>query len=317
MKKFNLGKSDITVSQLCFGALPMGPLQANISPKEGGDMIRQAIELGINFIDTAELYQTYEHILRGTQGFSGEVVIASKSVAKDYKGMEAAIQGALKELKRDVIDIFHLHSARDSADVFKKREMALQCILDYKQKGYVRAAGVATHNVEVAELASSLSEIDIVHPLINKEGRGIINGNTSDMVKAIEKCDLAGKGVYAMKALAGGNLVGELYEAVSFVRNIKGMHSIAMGMIKKEELELNIKIFNDEITSSEMIPELKNTKKIFVWDFLCKKCGACLDACPNKALNMNDQEIVVVDHDKCILCGYCYPVCPEFAIRMI
>lgn len=316
MKYNKLGLTDITVSQLCFGVLPVGPMQANISPEEGGVLIRQGLENGINFMDTAELYGTYEHILKGIEGFSGEVVIASKSMAPDYKGMEGAIQGALKALKRDFIDIFHMHAARANTEVFKERENALQCILDYKEKGYVRAAGIATHNVEVAELASTIPEIDIVHPLINKSSRGILNGTAEDMAKAVEKCALAGKGLYAMKALAGGTLIDQLFEAVSFVRNLKGMDSVAVGMIKEEELKLNLKIFNDEIVNSEMLPALKNTKKIFVWDFLCKKCGICIKACPNGALEMGDN-MVVVNHDNCILCGYCYPACPEFAIRMI
>jgi len=316
MKYNKLGLTDITVSQLCFGVLPMGPMQANISPEEGGALIRLGLESGINFMDTAELYGTYEHILKGTKGFSGEFVIASKSMAADYKGMEGAIQGALKALKRDVIDIFHIHAARASTEVFKEREGALQCILDYREKGYVRAAGVATHNVKVVELASTMPEIDIVHPLINKSSRGILNGTPEDMAEAIEKCALAGKGLYAMKALAGGTLIDQLFEAVSFVRNLKGMHSVAVGMIKEEELKLNLKIFNDEIVNTEMLPVLKNTKKIFVWDFLCKKCGICINACPNGALEMGEN-MVVVDHDNCILCGYCYPACPEFAIRMI
>ena len=316
MKYSKLGLTDITVSQLCFGVLPMGPMQANISPEEGGTLIRQGLESGINFMDTAELYGTYEHILKGIEGFSGEVVIASKSMATDYKGMETAIQGALKALKRDVIDIFHMHAARASTEVFKERENALQCILDYREKGYVRAAGIATHNVEVVELASTIPEIDIVHPLINKSSRGIVNGTAADMAKAIEKCHAAGKGLYAMKALAGGNLVGELLEAVSFVRNTKGIHSIAVGMIRKEELELNLKIFNGDVITFDMLSKLKNTKKIFVRDSLCEKCCICIDACPNSALHLGNENIEV-DHGKCILCGYCYPACPQFAIRLI
>ena len=316
MKYNKLGLTDISVSQLCFGVLPMGPLQANISSDEGGALIRQALENGINFLDTAQLYGTYEHILKGIKGFSGEVVIVSKSFAPDYKGMEEAIQGALKALNRDVIDVFHLHAARVTPKVFEERAGALECILDYKEKGYVRAAGVATHNVEVVELAATMPEIDVIHPLINKVSRGILNGTAVDMAKAIEKCATAGKGLYAMKALAGGTLIDQLFDAVSFVRNLKGMHSMAVGMIHEEELKLNLKIFNDEIVSSEMMPVLKNAKKICVVDVLCKRCGICLKACPNGAIEIKDKKILI-DQENCILCGYCHPACPEFAIRMI
>lgn len=316
MKYNKLGLTDISVSQLCFGVLPLGPLQAKVSPQEGGALIRQSLEAGINFLDTAELYGTYEHILNGIKGFSGEFVIASKSAATDYKGMETSIQGALKALNRDVVDIFHIHAARSNKEVFKQREGALQCILDYKEKGYVRAVGVATHDVEVVELAANTPEIDVIHPLINKIGRGILNGDTASMTKAIEKCGQAGKGLYAMKALAGGVLIDQLLDAFNFVRNLSGMHSVAVGMISKDELKLNLKIFNDEAIDPEILSGLKNTKKILVKDFLCKKCGICIKVCPNSALEIAG-ESAVVDHEKCILCAYCYPVCPEFAIRMI
>ncbi len=57
-----LGQSGLEVSRLCFGALTIGPLQRNLTAEEGGAIIRHALELGVNFIDTAELYGTYEHI---------------------------------------------------------------------------------------------------------------------------------------------------------------------------------------------------------------------------------------------------------------
>lgn len=316
MELRNLGCTEITVSELCFGALPMGPLQANLTVEEGGKLIREALESGINFIDTAQMYQTYNHIAHGLKGFSGDVVVATKSAAHDYQGMENAVQEALKVLNRDVIDIFHLHAARVTPNVFKEREGALKCLLDYKDKGYIRAIGISTHNIKVVEKAAEIQEIDIVYPIINKTGRGILEGTVEDMLAAIEKCDIAGKGLYAMKVLAGGNLIGELLEAIKFGRNIKGMDSISIGMIRKEELELNLKIFNNESITEDMLPKVISTKKLFILERFCKKCGKCIKACPNGAMELGEKS-VKVNHDICLLCGYCYPVCPEFAIRMV
>jgi aryl-alcohol dehydrogenase-like predicted oxidoreductase len=58
----NLGNTGINVSKLCFGGLIIGPLQANLPSYQGAQIILKAIELGVNFIDTAELYGTYPHI---------------------------------------------------------------------------------------------------------------------------------------------------------------------------------------------------------------------------------------------------------------
>ena len=316
MKKYSLGKTGIKVTELCFGVLPLGPLQANISVEAGAKLIRKALEKGINFIDTAEVYQTYPYIKKALEGYDDEVIIATKSNVKTYGEMEKSIKDALKSLNRTYIDIFHLHAARVTPSVFEERAGAFQCLKDYKEKGIIRAIGISTHVVGVVRRAAEIEEIDIIFPIINKLGMGILGGSVNDMIKAISEAHKAEKGLYAMKALAGGRLIGELETSINYVRDIKAISSIAVGMIGENELELNIKIFNNEEISQELFyKKIKPTKKLFISSF-CKGCGTCVKACPNNALSLKNGK-AVVDHKLCILCGYCNPVCPEFAIRLI
>ena len=316
MKKCFLGKTGIKVTEMCFGALPIGPLQANISVEKGAKLIRAALERGINFIDTAEVYQTYPHVKKALEGYKGEVIIATKSFAKTYAEMKKSVNDALKSLDRDYIDIFLLHAAKVTPLVFEERAEALQCLKDYKSKGVIRAIGISTHVVEVVRRAAEIKEIDIIFPIINKLGIGIVGGSIEDMIKAISEAHKAGKGLYAMKALGGGHLIDQLEEAFNFVRNIKGISSIAVGMVNQEELEVNLKIFNDEEIPQELLTQkIKPSKRLFISRF-CKGCGTCVKACPNNALSLKNGK-AVVDHNLCILCGYCNPVCPEFVIRLI
>jgi aryl-alcohol dehydrogenase-like predicted oxidoreductase len=316
MKKYSLGKTGIAVTEMCFGALPIGPLQANISVEKGAKLIRAVLEKGINFIDTAEAYRTYPHIKKALEGYNGEVIIATKSSAKTYKKMEQSIKDALESLGRSYIDIFFLHAARVTPSVFEERAGAFQCLKDYKEKRVIRAIGISTHAVGIVRRAAEIKEIDIIFPIINKLGMGIIGGSVDDMVEAISEAHKAGKGLYAMKALAGGHLIDQLEESFNFVRNIKGISSIAVGVVKQEELELNLKIFNDEEISQELLTQkIKPSKRLFILS-LCKGCGTCVKTCPNNALFLENGK-AVVDHKLCILCGYCNPVCPEFAIRLI
>ena len=316
MKKYSLGKTGIKVTELCFGALPIGPLQANISVEEGAELIRAALERGINFIDTAEAYKTYPHIKKALEGYNKEVIIATKSSAETYKKMEQSIKNALESLGQTCLDIFLLHAARVTPSVFEERAGALQCLKDYKSKGVIRAIGISTHVMGVVKRAAEIKEIDIIFPIINKLGMGIIDGSVDDMVKAISEADKAGKGLYAMKALAGGHLIDQLEESFNFVRNIQGISSIAVGMVNQEELELNLKIFNDEDVSQELLThKIKPGTRLFILSF-CKGCGTCVNTCPNNALSLENGK-AVVDHKLCILCGYCNPACPEFAIRLI
>lgn len=316
MKKYSLGKTGIKVTEMCFGALPIGPLQANISIEEGAELIRAALERGINFIDTAEAYKTYPHIKKALEGYNKEVIIATKSSAKTYKEMEQSIEYALTSLNRTDIDIFLLHAAKVTPLVFEERAGALQCLKDYKSKGIIRAIGISTHVVEVVRRAAEIKEIDVIFPIINKLGMGIVNGSVDDMINAISEAHKAGKGLYAMKALAGGHLIDQLEESFNFVRDMKVITSIAVGMVNQEELEINLKIFNDEKIPQELLPQkIKPSKRLFISRF-CKGCGTCVKACPNNALSLKNGK-AVVDHKLCILCGYCNPVCPEFAIRLI
>jgi aryl-alcohol dehydrogenase-like predicted oxidoreductase len=304
------------VTELCFGALPIGPLQANISVERGAKLIRAALEKGINFIDTAEGYKTYPHIKKALEGYNEELIIATKSGAKTYQEMEQSIKDALVSLDRNYIDIFLLHAARVTPSVFEERAGALQCLQDYKAKGVLRAIGISTHAVEVVRRAAEIKEIDIIFPIINKLGIGIVGGSVEDMIKAISEAHKAGKGLYAMKALGGGHLIDQLEEAFNFVRNIKGISSLAVGMVSLEELELNLKIFNaEEIPKGLFAQKIKPSKRLFISSF-CEGCGTCVKTCPNNALSLENGK-AVVNHKLCLLCGYCNPVCPEFAIRLI
>lgn len=316
MKRGYLGKTGIEVTELCFGALPLGPLQSRMPEEQAVKLILAALNSGINFIDTAELYQTQIAIGKALQQFKGDnVVIATKSTASTYEDMEKSVLKAIAELGRDYIDIFLIHAAKVTPQVFADRSGALKCLLDYKAKGIIRAIGISTHAVSVVEKAAEVEEIDVIFPIINRLGIGIIGGTKEDMLHAIEKAEKAGKGLFAMKALAGGHLINDLKDSFNFVRNIPGIVSVAVGMVSMQELEIDLKLFNNENIPENLASGLKSTKTLLVSRF-CLGCGTCAEACPNNALSIIDGK-AVVNKTLCLLCGYCNPVCPEFAIRLI
>lgn len=311
-----LGKSGLKVSELCFGSLTMGPLQANMPVDDGAKVILEALNSGVNFIDTAQVYQTYPYIKKALSQFSGEVIIASKSYATRYDEMKEAVHEACCQLERDYIDIFLLHAAKEDKRVFEKRADALSCLMDLKKEGIIRAIGISTHAIEVVEKAADVPEIDIVFPLINQKGLGIIGGTPEDMILAIHKVHQHGKGIYAMKALAGGYLINQILEAIQFIRGITAIQSIAIGMNHVRELKTNLKIFNnEEINVDELAAEGLKRKKLFVSRF-CEGCGTCIEHCPNSALSLAGSR-VEVDEGLCLTCGYCVPHCPIFALRII
>jgi aryl-alcohol dehydrogenase-like predicted oxidoreductase len=317
MEKVMLGSTGIEVTKLCFGALPMGPLQKNMSVDDCADLVEAVLKSGINFIDTAQMYMTYKPIAIALKRVSERPVIATKSAAATYEDMDFAVNQALNELGVDRIDIFHLHAARGDENVFEERKEALRCLHDYKKKGIIKAVGISNHSTIVTALAAERDDIDIVYPIINKKGLGILHGNVKEMEKSIEKCVESGKGVYLMKVLGGGSLASDYKSAMEYAFSIKGIHAISLGMVSKEELLYNIEYFNNNGLTDGKLPDIKKLNKVFkVLDFVCNFCKSCIETCPNNAI-VERKGKAFIDKDKCLTCGYCVGACPTFAIRMI
>ena len=144
---------------------------------------------------------------------------------------------------------------------------------------------------------------------------GIIGGTIDDMLNAINKVRQVGKGLYAMKALAGGHLINDIKDAYTFARNVSGISSVAVGMVTPQELDINIRLFNNEDIKASELPSKVAANKQLIISFLCKGCGTCVETCPSSALRL-ENGTAIVDKKSCLLCGYCNPVCPEFAIRL-
>jgi aryl-alcohol dehydrogenase-like predicted oxidoreductase len=202
MQKVKLGNTKLLVSKLCFGTLPMGLLEANMPLKKGAELIRKAVLSGVNFIDTAHTYGTYRHIFEAKKGMKIKPVIATKTAAVTISETKRQIEKAIKELGVDKIDIFLIHAARE-IHPFEKFKQTLKILLQYKSKNLIGYVGIATHVATVVKEAAKIDDMDIIHPLINSAGLGIINGTLSDMKEAINTAHRNGKGIYVMKSLGG------------------------------------------------------------------------------------------------------------------
>ncbi|MDA8336950.1 MAG: aldo/keto reductase [Peptococcaceae bacterium] len=310
-----LGNTGIRVSRLAFGSLTIGPLQAGLPLARGAGVIRAALELGVNFIDTAELYGTYPYIREAIRGRSRDVVIASKSYAYTRQGMRESLDRARRELDRDYVDIFLLHE-QESGLTIRGHAAALDFLLEAKQAGLVRAVGLSTHWVQAVRDAAWLVELDVLHPLFNAAGLGIRGGTADDMLAAVREACAAGKGVYAMKALGGGNLKYPPRDAFSFVRRQREFASVAVGMQSVAEVRANVALFSDREVPDDVLREVERIPRRLVADEGCTLCGTCVASCPQKVLRLGPRG-PVVDEGGCLHCGYCGAACPEFLLRIV
>ena len=317
MKKKLLGNTGLEVSIAGFGVLPMGPSQLALPLEEGAEIIRYALQNGINFIDTAQYYRTYPYIRHALEMESFEnLVICSKSLSWDYEGMMEAILEAREELGRDVIDIFLMHEVRSGQ--LELRSGAWEALKDAKAKGLVRAIGISTHHVDITLAAASMEDLDVIFPLFNYAGLGIRSGESfataDEMYEAIKACHAAGKGVFSMKAFGGGNLTAHYQQALDYVYSKTEIDSVMIGFGKLSEVD-DLLSYLDGSMNPSYNPDVSK-KKVYINQEDCEGCGSCKNTCPAGAIFYNENGLAEVNHEKCLTCGYCSPVCPVRAVIM-
>jgi len=316
MEYRQLGNTGLLVSRLCFGSLTMSPLQRNLTAKEGGALLERAYDKGVNFVDTADLYDNYEHVKTGLKNIGkNNIIISSKSYAYDRKTAEETLTRALKSIDRDYIDIFMLHE-QESVHTIRGHWDAVEFFVKMREKGHIRALGLSTHHVAGVTGANKHEVFEVLHPICNFKGIGIQDGTIEDMIEALEFSKTAGKGIYGMKPLGGGNLISNLEEAFAFALEQDVMDSFAVGMQSIEEIEDNVNRFEGKVSSGNILEKIKRQdRRLHIADW-CRRCGKCVDSCKQNALSLGP-EGVEVDENLCVLCGYCSAYCPDFCIKII
>ncbi len=310
-----LGQTGLNVSSLCFGALALSPLQGCHDVTRGAAVLRYGLEQGINFLDTAEIYANYEIIRRALKGLSHPVVIATKCYAYNREQIKESLERARRGLDRDVIEIFLLHE-QESMHTLRGHWEALEYLLEAKQKGVVKAVGLSTHAVAGVRAGAAVPEIDVIHPILNLAGLGIIDGTLPEMLEAIQMAHQMGKGIYGMKALGGGHLSQDPVQALNYARQVPGVASVAVGMASRLEVDINLRIFAGLEVPAGWLKRLRQERRILHVAEWCEGCGRCQEKCPQGALSL-EQGQARVDQAKCVLCGYCGAVCPHFCLKII
>ncbi|MCK5848934.1 MAG: aldo/keto reductase [Caldisericia bacterium] len=317
MKKVLLGSTKLEVSVLAFGTLVISPLQANLSIDDAQRLMEYALDRGINLFDTGHLYKNYQYFTNISSSKKQKMIISSKSYQHTYEGMMEEIEYGLKSIKRDYFDIFMLHE-QESTMTLKGHREALRAIYDAKEQGKVRAVGVSTHSVQLTKDLLMHPEFEVIHPIFNKVGHGLIHGSIEQQKENIKNLYNAGIGLFVMKPLGGGRLYKEFLESLEWIRDFEYKHSVAIGVKNKQELDVDIAIFENKY-SDDMKKTLHLTeKKLFYRRDLCAMCLKCVEFCQFGAITHDkENDCIVINKDKCVTCGYCVANCPELAIRIL
>ncbi|MFZ6780710.1 aldo/keto reductase [Undibacterium sp. Ji83W] len=199
MKTRELGQQGLLVSELGLGCMGMSTAYGAADENESIATIHRALELGLNFFDTAEQYGPYanEALLgKALQGRRSEVVIATKfgfkiennqitGLDSHPKHIRLAVEGSLQRLGTDYIDLLYQHRVDPAIPI----EEVVGCMADLVQQGKVRFLGLseagvntirrahATHPISALQSEYSLWERNLedqILPLLRELGIGLV-----------------------------------------------------------------------------------------------------------------------------------------------
>jgi len=170
MQKRRLGKSNLEVSAIGLGCMGMSfGLGPAMDKKEGLALIRAAVERGVTFFDTAEVYGplTNEELVgEALAPFRKDVVIATKFGFHIENGKQAGLdsrpehikqvaEASLKRLKTDVIDLFYQHRVDDKVPI----EETAGAVKDLIQQGKVKHFGLSEAGAQTIRRAHAVQPV--------------------------------------------------------------------------------------------------------------------------------------------------------------
>ncbi|MBN1191255.1 MAG: aldo/keto reductase [Dehalococcoidales bacterium] len=191
-----LGKTGMKVTRLGFGGIPIQRLDRN----RAVEVVSRCLDLGINFLDTANGYSTSEErIGLAIAGLREKVFIASKTTTQTPGMMRKNLLLSLERLKTDYIDLYQFHNVSDfkTLDRIVGEERLLTFMEEAKKEGLIRHIGITSHQIDVAKKAvqSGLFET-LMFPF------NFLVPEAADVLLPV--CKEKDVGFIAMKPLAGG-----------------------------------------------------------------------------------------------------------------
>lgn len=326
MKYRILGKTGLKVSQVGFGGIPIIPL----SFPQAESCIARALDLGINFIDTARAYKDSEDkigkTLKALHTDRENIVIATKAIPKNTDFVLQSLDESLKYLQTDYIDLFQIHNVgnQEKLDISLK---ILDALLEAKEQGKIRHIGASVHGVEWANTVIRSGVFETIMLAMN-----FIVREPVDLVLPIAR--EYQMGVLAMKPMAGGEIADPLL-AFKFFLGLEDVIPI-VGVKTPREIEDVVRIVEQSGLPTEMdIREMERIRRE-TGDIFCRRCGYCMP-CPHgvdivsinifpsiikrypvKDMLESGMEESLKSFAKCLDCGECEKKCPfELSIRQM
>jgi aryl-alcohol dehydrogenase-like predicted oxidoreductase len=214
MRIQQLGRSGLKVSELCIGTMLFG---GATSETEANQILEEAADQGVNFIDTADSYaggKSEEMVGRLISDCRNEWVLATKFAnplgsgpnggGTNRKWVMKACEDSLKRLGTDHIDIYYLHKEDHTTPL----EETVRAIADLQRDGKIRYFGLSNYRSwRVAEVCRISDSLNIDRPIISQPYYNLVNRMPE--TEQLPACNHFGLGVFPYSPIARGVLTGK------------------------------------------------------------------------------------------------------------
>lgn len=318
MRKVRLGKTGLMVTQLGFGGIPI----QRLNEKDAVAVVTKCLDLGINFIDTANAYSTSEErIGKAIAGRKEGLILATKSTSRSREGIIKNLDQSLKMLGVDCIDLYQFHNVSDakSLEIVLDPQGPREELEKAKKAGKIKHIGVTCHQIDTAKKAVASDKFETVMFPFNF----VASEAMDELIPLARAHDV---GFITMKPLAGG-MISNARIAFKYLFQFPDIVSIP-GIEKVEEIEEIAGLLSRQphLTAGDK-REMEQLKQQLGARF-CHRCDYC-QPCkqgiaistvmifPSLAARLPDHQIysgfwgsLVEKASECSLCGECEERCP-------
>jgi predicted aldo/keto reductase-like oxidoreductase len=259
-----LGKSGLQVTRFAVGGYHM----AVRGEEEGIRIIHRAMDLGVNFLDSANIYhkggsdRIYGKALAG--GRRQKVILMTKCEVRSRQGAMAILEEQLQRMNTDYLDLWQCHQVTEPQEVDQILAPggALEAFVDAKKQGKVRHIGFTGHrdpeiHLRLLKATDAWETIQMPVNLIDPHYLSFI---TNVLPEARKR----GLGVIAMKSNAIGaitkNNVAKIEDCLRFTWS-QDIDALVSGVETVDQLEQNLGVLKTlkKLTPAEIIEVLKKT----------------------------------------------------------
>lgn len=211
MRYRQLGNTDMKISELSFGTWAIGGSWGNTNDEESLKGLQRAMDAGVNFFDTADVYgdgHSEELLAKATKGKESEIYIATKfcragdihdPATYSEKAVTDYVEASLKRLNRDQLDLLQIHCP--PFEILKDGSV-FEVLDKLKQSGKIRYYGVSVETVEEGLFCleqPNVSSLQVIFNIFRQK----------PVAELFPKAKEKGVGILARVPLASGLLTGK------------------------------------------------------------------------------------------------------------